>query len=384
MRTSRAVCGGGILCLALGLQGCGPDLDCNGKDVKATALEIIKSKMEKMRWYSDMEPAISGNIEITSIKTLAKNDETKQRGCSGNYTFKYNGSQKEMPFEYETALLQDKGEAEVRVDVEAIVNGMMRLALSEPPVKNGVQVIRDPDTKAVVHKITWKNNAKNGLEEFFNYANGKLIQSINWEDNKKVGLEREWDVGGEYVKKELNWVNGKASGFQKVKDVDTGKVLIDMTYKDNNGSGFMTDGVRELSPKDPKDGWFNYQEMQYKDGMLDGPKKYYESNRDSSALRTYLVAIENYKADKLHGWKQKFDKSGNVVEQEFYQEGVLATPPAGQGLPGRKANAAEKWDPKIAACIDLKSKAYTKQAGEDALIKSDILNEWEAECAKAR
>ncbi len=117
--------------ITLLLQGCGTKVDCNDSKTKNTALEIIHSHLISAVWYREMSAALS-SPELKNIKTTFRNDELKQCQCSGTYSFTYNGKQREIDVAYELAYLQDKGETEVKVDVNSVKAGLMAIAMREP------------------------------------------------------------------------------------------------------------------------------------------------------------------------------------------------------------------------------------------------------------
>ncbi|MFZ6647165.1 toxin-antitoxin system YwqK family antitoxin [Undibacterium sp. TJN25] len=346
------------------LQACGSKVDCNDSKNKDTAIEIIQSHLNAATWYSEISAAISGSPALTNIKTSSRNDELKQCGCSGSYTVTYNGKQREIEVAYFLAYLQDKGEVEVKVDVDRIKSGLMGIAMTEAPVKNGTQKILDPKTGNLQQKIEWKNGIETGVEEIFNPANNKLIGQIEVVNGVKSGKEKRWSDDGSVLLIDLNWIDGKANGFQKQFDSTGQKLITDLIWKDGKASGIQTTG--NLS--------FAYDEYHFKDGLYDGVHKNYVT---SSTGKLFLYKEENYKDGKLDGiYRQFYD--GKLEQEKNYKEGVEVPGgvAGGQQISTANSNASRE------KCLDAKIEIFHKENGLDAPINDDVIQEWKRSCNK--
>lgn len=303
------------LCIAgLLLQGCGSKVDCNGNKVKENAVEIIQSHLNDAVWYKEMHAALTGKPELSSVKTLSRNDELKQSQCSAKYSFIYNGKQREVDAAYELAYLQDKNDVEVKVDVDGIKSALMGIVMREAPVRNGVEEIMDPKTGNLDHTVEWKNGIQDGVQKFYNPANNKLIAQVDVANNQKSGSEKRWNVDGSVLLTDLNWVNGKANGVEKQWDESENKISTELIWKDGKQTGFQ---------RTYNYGSGVYEEFQYKDGMLDGKYKRYQrrdGTSDQSFSKTFLQEVKAYKNGKLDGLSQAFDEMGNLVSQNKYKE----------------------------------------------------------------
>jgi len=334
-----------VLCATtLLLQGCGNKVDCNSSKVKEDAIEIIQSHLNAIAWYNDIHAAISGEPELTSIKTLSRNDDLKQGQCSAKYTFTYNKKPREIEVGYSLAYLQDKGETEVKVVIDDVKGGIMSLVMSERPVKDGVEKIIDQKTGNLQQKIEWKDGVEDGVEEIYNPATNQLIAKIHVEKGRKAGSEKRWNADGTVLLIDLNWVDGKATGFQKVLDKSGTKILTDLIFKDGRATGFQTTG-----------------------------------NLDDSYV------VDNYKDGKLDGRHQEIE-SGKVVKETNFRNGVEEpiNPPV-QALSTKSmtfdsASMELVNNLKKRACVDSKIDEFHKKNGIDALIASEILSEWESGC----
>ncbi len=356
--------------IGLVLQGCESKVDCNGNKVKENAIEIIQSHLNNAIWYREIHAAISGMPELTSIKTLSRNDELKQGQCSAKYTFMYNGKPREIDVPYDLAYLQDKDETEVKVAVGDVQSGVMAIVMTEPPIKNGVEKIMDPKTGNLQTKVEWKNGLEDGLVEIYNPAINKLIAQVNMVNGKKNGSEKRWSDDGSTLLIDLNWVDGKATGFEKHFDSTGQKLIVDLVWKDGKATGFQTVG----SPGESSTG---YDEYQIKDGQFDGPHKKYLP-RAFSPYGMFLSKADNYKEGKLDGPAQEFNEAGKVVAESSYKNGI-ESPVSAQ--PASSATSVDNV--RLEACVDSNIARFHKEQGNDALISNDMITEWKAACGRS-
>lgn len=126
---------GFVALAAIALQGCGSTVDCNASDTKETALKIINQNLDKARWYNEIKPSLSGSPKLINIKTVSQDKDLKTARCNAVYSLNYNGRDREIDVQYHLSYLQDKGEAEVRVDVDSVKFKLMGLVAVEGPIK---------------------------------------------------------------------------------------------------------------------------------------------------------------------------------------------------------------------------------------------------------
>lgn len=317
-------------CLAmLLLQGCGNKVDCNGGKVKSDAIDIIQSHLNDTVWYRQISLALTGEPQLSGIKTVARNDETKQAECSATYSFTYNGKPRTVDVSYYLAYLEDQKNTEVKVAVDPLKAGFIGMIQSEPPIRNGVEKVMDEKTGNLDYTITWENGVQNGVQKFYNPANGKLIGEVGVVNNKKSGSEKRWSADGSELVIDLNWVDGKATGFEKQYS-DNGKLITDLTWKDGKQSGLQRIGAGEV-----------YDEYHLKDGVYDGIHNHYSAIPESARYQPYLSMTENFKNGKLDGLHREFstDGSGKVTYEKLYRDGV-EVPGNPLGIPGGAAPGA--------------------------------------------
>ncbi|MFS2139923.1 toxin-antitoxin system YwqK family antitoxin [Duganella sp. Dugasp56] len=299
-----------LFAATLSLQACSNKMDCNGDKVKENALSIIQSHLSNAVWYNEMNAALSGKPNLSNIKTLTSNSELNQTQCSAKYSFTYNEKSRDIDFTYNLSYLQDKKESEVKVALNDLMSGMMAIATTEPPIKNGTQRIIDPKTRNLQHQLEWKNGIQDGIERVYNPETNKLIAEIHVKNGKKDGTEKRWSQDGSVILIDLNWENGLATGREKQLDSTGQKVFVDLNWNEGKATGLQTNG--NLST--------GYTESNLKDGKLDGQRKTYSLGSDGKTL--YVSKIENFKDGKLHGSVQDIGDNGSVLEERKYQDGI--------------------------------------------------------------
>jgi antitoxin component YwqK of YwqJK toxin-antitoxin module len=333
----------GLGILGGGLTGCGTKIDCNGNQVKEDVITIVQENLKSAAWYKEMEPAISGEPSITEVKTLSKNDELKQAQCAAQYTFTYNSSERKVDVGYNLSYLQDKKEVQVLATADQVKTGVMQLAMSEAPIKNGTQKIYDEKT-------------------------GKLVQSIEWKNNVKDGNQKMWTADGETLIADIKWIDGKSNGWEKHPD-KSGKIITDLVWKEGKATGFQTTMYIDGSPSE----YFTL-----KDGLRNGPHKQYGIG---SPGQSDLVLEDSYKDDKLDGLQRKY-YNGKVEQEIMYKDGQIVADSAATNSPAAAGAAANAGNATVDQCVDAKVEAFHKSEGMDALINNDVLQEWTAQCAK--
>jgi antitoxin component YwqK of YwqJK toxin-antitoxin module len=173
-----------------------------------------------------------------------------------------------------------------------------------------------------------------GVLELFNPDTGKLITHLEIKAGKKEGKEQQWDFTGEALLTDLNWSNGKQTGV------------------------FRSGGTEE----------------HYKNGSLDGIKKEcgFLAEAGQSA-RQGEYARKAFEQGGTYFIPQLADNPNQVQCREFnYADGVE------QFAPTVVTVSSSTQD----ACVDAKIAAFHKENGDDALIVSDMLQEWKASCKK--
>ncbi|WP_302857466.1 toxin-antitoxin system YwqK family antitoxin [Ralstonia pseudosolanacearum] len=268
---------------AISLTACGGKVDCNSSAPKKDALEIIQSNLNNAVWYNEMKLAITGEPKLENIKTLDTQNDGKQSQCVGSYTLTYNEKPHSIDVAYDLTYLEDKKDTEVKVAVRDVQSGLMGLAVSERPIKNGEEKVFDTYNGNLIAVRRWKKGREDGVQEYYDRESKAMVRQYTSVDGEKNGPEKAWGANGKLMT-DLTWKNGKATGFATTE----------------GGAGYTI--------------------VQLKDGLKEGPQKTYEASQDSE----HLAKIENFKNGKLDGLTQKFNEQGKIIFEVLYREGRLA------------------------------------------------------------
>lgn len=271
-------------------------------------------------------------------------------------------------------------------------------------IKNGTETVFDAKTGAKVSIKNWKSGRLDGTVE--EYQNGVLTHRQAFKDGKPEGQESRWTADGGKVITELTWSNGqKFSGYET-----------DSEAKLNYANGQLHGSQTKYDYIVGSLKQFIAAEENYKDGKLDGVQKHYKN-----ILHTDIVQQEsevNYEnGTAVSGWFRQFSTPDGKVLQEIK---LVRTEQAEDedffsGYPGNlvpdgliqsynsqtgELEGEERWVNGLRetaaslittvaagsteACQDAWMTAYRKEVGEEAMISSDQIGEWEQWCAEGK
>ena len=191
-----------------------------------------------------------------------------------------------------------------------------------------------------------------------NLDNGVVVGDVECRDHKGV---KRWEA------------TFPADGTFIVFATDGTTKLADMQYKDGQSDGTSTlfnlagskigefhnlegkgEGVQQL--------WYPNGQLKYRQSMEEGFTVGVVEEWHSNGQK---AADTPYQNRKIHGTFQQWDEQGNLIKTVDFIDGYPAPTPVAQPA---------------TSCIDLWINAYRKEMGEDAGIRSDILEEWEGMC----
>jgi len=254
------------LCSTLLLQGCGQEIDAR----QATNINGLLYKLNDSDPFTGTITNFPPKSELFGIATIGSCTLSVAKG-------RPDGTSK---------CVADNG---VKIVEVSFKDGL----------RDGSEQFWDKGTGKLVASAHWSQGKKDGKEEHFNPDNEKLVLQIHWDHGNKVDEEKHWSSSGEVLLTDLHWQDGKATGFIKTVDTLTG-----------------TEGVVE--------------EANYKDGVLDGPRKRYSVDEAHSSgvgtkggtVKYYLSSQENYVNGKQDGLQQEFGANGEVFSETRYSNNV--------------------------------------------------------------
>lgn len=270
--------------------------------------------------------------------------------------------------------------------------------------KSGVETVYDAKSGAKVSVKNWKDGRQDGVTE--EYQNGVLTYQQVFKNGQPDGKETRWTADGSKVITELTWSNGnKFSGFET-----------DSNGKQNyaNGQlhgaqtayGYFVGGMKQYVAA----------EGNYNNGKLDGVQKQFKN-----ILHTEIVQQESevvyQNGTAVSGWFRQFStpdgkmlqeiklvRTQEAEDEDFHSgypgnlvpDGVIQSYNAQTGqLEGeeRWANGVRESASSLLntaavvsaeTCLDSWVSAYRNEVGEDAMVTSGQIGEWEDWCAEGK
>ncbi len=162
------------------------------------------------------------------------------------------------------------------------------------------------DSGLIVLKINYRKGKKNGLR--IQYANDGRIEE-NFVDDIKEGLTKIFYPDGK-LKKTIPFHQGLENGLSYVFAADDGRIIQIIHYR----KGFITE-IERINYRDYKG---------RKQGLW---KWFYPQDTVNYAVPLKVKLEGKYKNDKRNGYFKTYDKQGNLVNTEKYENGVLIENP---------------------------------------------------------
>ncbi|MBA1234721.1 hypothetical protein G7Z98_09155 [Pseudomonas stutzeri] len=283
--------------------------------------------------------------------------------------------------------------------------------------KNGAERVLDSKTGEKVSIKSWKNGYQDGLEE--RYWKGNIIHKLEYKNGKRDGEEVRWSDDGKTILAKLKWHAGnKQDGFEE--DYN-GK----SSYLNGKLHGVQLKYIRPIATKEKQvssevtydngtaiSGW--YRDFNRIDGTLTQEFKLVQSARagDESFWSKYpgklvpegLVFNYSSQTGKLIGeefWSNgvkikhtsiygahdgegfsynildtaaPYERYKEVSKSEYMAYGTLAaTPPS--SINADPSSVVNKDN-----CLDTWIAAYRKEIGDEAMIVSGQIDEWNQWC----
>lgn len=274
----------------------------------------------------------------------------------------------------------------------------------------------DPETGNIYSVVEWQAGKMDGREDCFNPVNNKRVCQIDWVQGKKEGIQKNWDITGEKLLVDLEWRNGRRTGY--LKDGEVEQSYVDETengvfrrymYADSEArEQFRAEvaraqaiGAGYFAAENP--GYYIQSERTYVNGELDGLARTW-GRKDSLVME---ILYKNGKKVHQREWstpgvlrqekvynldnperslfdgeeaRRDYDINGDLLSEECYNNDCTAI----NRIFPRENKAASKVqvksDQEIDACVDRMVKDF-RENDEEALVRTDMLDEWRAECA---
>ena len=184
-------------------------------------------------------------------------------------------------------------------------------------IKNGEEIKYFPNSKSVRYKVTYKDSAKNGLEELYSEP-GKIQFRRNYKNGKLHGYSQEYfssrdNFYPDMLKEEGNYIHGKKDGtwkfyYRNYSGDSINRLAYIINYKNDLEHGKYISYYEDGSVKS---------KSSYKNGKRHGLwQEWYEINGKLSSSR-------HYKAGKLQGKSKTWLATGNISFEGNYKNDLL-------------------------------------------------------------
>lgn len=213
---------------------------------------------------------------------------------------------------------------------------LLKLSFDEGTIDGDVQVLDPRSEGAVVAKAGMKSGRLNGQSTIYDAAGGKVLHSVGWVEGVLNGVEEQRDRTGNLIFK-ATLVNGKYQG-EAVRYDSQGKLMLTTIY---------SAGVAQKN------------------------------------IRPDMSEVENCVEDWAIAHRSKFGGIGIAPElrqtwREACLQGRTWNSPRQEGREATTNSDAKE------ECVQSWTTAFRKQAGDDALIKQDQLEEWSDWCRQGK
>jgi len=281
--------------------------------------------------------------------------------------------------------------------------------------KNGAEIAYSPKTGNPVFVKNWANDRYDGVVE--EYADDILISSKEYKNGIQHGDQKTWSHDGKNLLSDISWAEGKpvtgfmGDEFSKTDYVDgyvDGAIVF---YREHNGAKYVSKEMH-LTRSKWNGTWksFDYPaktesleqiyEVEYSDGKpVSGWYRQFDKYNGNFVQKINLTAIANPDgADNDDPYPPDFAPDGRinvyseaeekVTGYEVWRNGERVEYDRGYGvtyIEEPQLTESTTPDPKQAdTCQDEWINAYRKDVGEDALIVSEQLDEWNTWCSEGK
>lgn len=366
--------------------------------------------IKKILALSTLALAITGcNSEIDNAQVVSRNGLVFQEGVNDTYSgvvvnvpYGFAGNDGICTKNYEKGRLE--GTTECYKNERLVYEASYSVGALD-----GKEIKYDSETGDPITVKNWEKNALEGLVEQYN--KGVLVDRKEYKHGVQDGDHKGWSPDGETVITDITWSNGKPV---------TG-VITENSYRGEYLDGKKNGTWSYFSERNGVE--YVFREYQYSSGILNGTaKSFFVAEEGAIAQQAYEAEYKD--GEPVSGWLREYDPETGELRQEykltksarangvdygdnypidFVPDGEIAsyfygiinsydTWKNGARISSRPnpvsttssdavlaADATTASDPE--ACTTAWIDAHHKELGEDALISSAMLQEWEGECA---
>ncbi|WP_155713106.1 toxin-antitoxin system YwqK family antitoxin [Burkholderia stagnalis] len=226
---------------------------------------------------------------------------------------------------------------------------------------DGRQEIYSPTTHRLVHASNWTKGAPEGQEEGFDENTGNRILIATYVNGQVNGPFTRYAADGKQITYRAIFVNGKPEGTEETYDPMTGK----LTGRAEYTNGLLNGTVKRWNA----DGKLVY-EKDYQNGQESLPAPAVTACLDRRYTTFYRSGDlrENVNSEQRNQWEAE-------CKEEF---GASASSTR------RSESAATTSSSDSDMCVSIWTAAFHRENGDDAIVTTDQLNEWQSWCKKGK
>ncbi|WP_052007276.1 toxin-antitoxin system YwqK family antitoxin [Burkholderia paludis] len=226
---------------------------------------------------------------------------------------------------------------------------------------DGRQEIYSPTTHRLVHASNWTKGAPEGQEEGFDENTGNRILIATYVNGQVNGPFTRYAADGKQITYRAIFVNGKPEGTEETYDPMTGK----LTGRAEYTNGLLNGTVKRWNA----DGKLVY-EKDYQNGQESLPAPAVTACLDRRYTAFYRSGDlrENVNSEQRNQWEAECkEESGGSANSTRRSESAATTSSSDSDI-----------------CVSIWTAAFHRENGDDAIVTTDQLNEWQSWCKKGK
>ncbi|KVT93172.1 hypothetical protein WK60_11995 [Burkholderia ubonensis] len=226
---------------------------------------------------------------------------------------------------------------------------------------DGRQEIYSPTTHRLVHASNWTKGAPEGQEEGFDENTGNRILIATYVNGQVNGPFTRYAADGKQITYRAIFVNGKPEGTEETYDPMTGK----LTGRAEYTNGLLNGTVKRWNA----DGKLVY-EKDYQNGQESLPAPAVTACLDRRYTAFYRSGDlrENVNSEQRNQWEAECkEESGGSASSTRRSESAATTSSSDSDI-----------------CVSIWTAAFHRENGDDAIVTTDQLNEWQSWCKKGK
>ncbi|VCN33738.1 toxin-antitoxin system YwqK family antitoxin [Burkholderia pseudomallei] len=270
-----------------------------------------------------------------------------------------------------------------RSGAETLLSGAACDVQIDGGLPDGPAVCKAPQSEVVRIETSFKHGTLDGSFKLFGGQSDGTLLEVTFSNGQPNGTENVYSWTDHKLIHSFPWNNGIAAGTEEAFDPNTGALVKRATFVDGKYEG----EVVHYSP----DGKQIILKSTYTNGKLNGAYKEWDAAGTLVADKTYADGVEvGADGSDVSACVSEWDDAYRAVPgrpafppaelEQQWETSCRAgkrpsTPPP--KLPG---STVSRELPAPSSCVDAWTAAYRREKGDDALVTTDQLGEWQFSC----